>query len=184
MGKKSLENKIARKFIVDSRNNGITDQEIYHELSQQYFDKHEIALLITGTVKPENKSRYKIYNNVLLGLSGFFILFKLFITTNLIIQNEGQLSTHLLVLTFVLLFAGIMFMVAKYDGQSYRVGGILAISFFCQIIAHSANGIDILISTSIASIIAGLLFFLDKKLFPDYHPRKMKQDSNGEYILG
>ena len=25
---------------------------------------------------------------------------------------------------------------------------------------------------------------LDKKLFPDYRPNKMKQGNNGEYILG
>ena len=183
MGKKSLENKIARKFIVDSRNNGMTDQEIYHELSQQYFDKHEIALLIAGTVKPENKNKYKIYNNILLGFIGFFILFKLFIIINLIIQNGVQLLPHLFALTFVLLLAVVMYGIATYS-TPYRSYRFFIIYTFGFTIMHTADRIDMLISAVLGSIIVGLLYYLDKKLFSDYRPNKMKQDSNGEYILG
>jgi hypothetical protein len=68
MSKKSLDRKAAQKFIVDSRDNGKSDQDIYNELSQQYLDKKSVALLITGTVTTENKNKYKLYNNILLGL--------------------------------------------------------------------------------------------------------------------
>lgn len=41
MSKKSLDRKIAKKFIVDNRDNGKSDQEIYNELSQQYYDREQ-----------------------------------------------------------------------------------------------------------------------------------------------
>jgi hypothetical protein len=49
MSKKSLERKPAQKFIIESRQNDKTDQEIYNDMTQQYFDKKAVALIITGT---------------------------------------------------------------------------------------------------------------------------------------
>ena len=46
MTKKSLDYKVAKQFIIESRNNNISDQEIYNELVQRYFDKKGIAVLI------------------------------------------------------------------------------------------------------------------------------------------
>mgnify|MGYP003582726411 FL=1 len=182
MSKKSLDRKAAQKFIVDSRDNGKADQEIYNELSEQYYDKKSVALLITGTVTKENKKKYKVYNNILLGLLGLSILFKLLTVFSLTIQT-GQLWTLLLVL-IVPLFAGyFMYEIARYNGPIYRFCGMLTIAGFLQTIGKAENGTDILINIIFAGAVAGLSFYLDSKMFPDYSPKNLKKDSNGEYIL-
>lgn len=182
MSKKSLDRKAAQKFIVDSRDNGKADQEIYNELSQQYYDKKSVALIITGTVTTENKSKYKVYNNILLGLLGLSILFKLLTVFSLTIQT-GQLWTLFLVLV-VPLFAGyFMYEIARYNGPIYRFCGMLTIAGFLQTISKAENGTDILINVIFAGAVAGLSFYLDSKMFPNYSPKNLKKDSNGEYIL-
>jgi hypothetical protein len=54
---------------------------------------------------------------------------------------------------------------------------------FMQTIVKSEGGTDILINLVFASAIAGLSFYLDSKMFPDFSPKNLKKDSNGEYIL-
>ena len=180
MRKKLLDRKAAQKNIIENRENGKTDQEIYNELSQQYYDKKAVALLITGTVTSENKKKYKIYNNILLGLLGLSILFKLLTVFSLTIQS-GQLWTLLLVL-IVPLFAGFfMYEIARYNAAIYRFCGMLTIVGFLQTIGKAENGTDILINIIFAIAVAGLSFYLDSKMFPDYSPKNLQMDSNGEY---
>lgn len=104
MSKKSLNRKDAQKYIIVSRDNGKTDQEIYNELSEQYYDKKSVAILITETITSENKKKYNIYNNILIGLIGLAILFKLFMVFSLTIQS-GELWILLFAL-FIPLLAG------------------------------------------------------------------------------
>ena len=182
MSKKSLDRKAAQKFIVDSRDNGKTDQEIYNELSQQYYDKKSVALLITGTVTTENKNKYKVYNHILLGLLGLAILLRILLVFSLTIQT-GQLWTLLLVFIVPLFAAYFAYEIAHYNGPIYRFCGIMTIAGFLQTVGKSEGGTDILINLVFAGAIAGLSFYLDSKMFPDYSPKNLKKDSNGEYIL-
>jgi hypothetical protein len=183
MSKKSLHRKVAQKFIFDSRDNGKSDQEIYNELSQQYYDKKGITLLITGTVKTENKKKYKKYNNLLLGLLGLSILFKLLIVFSLTIQT-GKLWTLFLVLIVPLFTGYFMYEIARYNGPIYRFCGILTIAGFMQTIGNAENGMDILINLIFAGAVAVLSFYLDSKMFPDYSPKNLQKDQKGDYILG
>ncbi|WP_276974125.1 hypothetical protein [Flavobacterium filum] len=182
MSKKSLDRKAAQTFIVDSRDNGKTDQEIYNELSELYYDKKSVALLITWTVTTENKKKYKVYNNILLGLLGLSILFKLLTVFSLTIQT-GQIWTLLLVLIVPLLAGYFMYEIARYNGPIYRFCGMLTIAGFLQTIGKAENGTDITINLIFAGAVAGLSFYLDSKMFPNYSPKNLKKDSNGEYIL-
>ena len=182
MSKKSLDRKAAQKFIVDSRDNGKTDQEIYNKLSQQYYDKKSVALLITGTVTTENKNKYKVYNNILLGLLGLAILLRILLVFSLTIQT-GQLWTLLLVFIVPLFAVYFAYEIARYNAPIYRFCGIMTIAGFMQTIGKSEGGSDILINLVFAGAIAGLSFYLDSKMFPDFSPKNLKKDSNGEYIL-
>lgn len=182
MNKKSLDRKVAHKFIVDSRNNGKTDQEIYNELSQQYYDKKSVALLITGTVTTENKNKYKVYNNILLGLLGLAILFRILLVFSVTIQT-GQLWTLILVFIVPLFAAYFAFEIARYNGPIYRFCGIMTIAGFFQTVGKSESGTDVLVNLFFAGAITGLSFYLDSKMFPNFSPRNLKIDSNGEYIL-
>jgi len=182
MNKKSLDRKNAHKFIVESRENGKTNQEIYNELSQQYFDRKSVALMITGTVTTENKNRYKVYNNILLGLLAVSIIFKLLIVFNLTIQT-GEPWMYLLILIVPLFSGYFMYEIARYNGPIYRMCGLLTIAGFLQTIGKSDNSTDVLISIVFAGSVAGLSFYLDSKMFPDYSPKNLVKDTDGEYVL-
>jgi hypothetical protein len=182
MSKKSLDTKTAQKFIVESRDKGIADQDIYNELSLQYYDKKSIALLITGTVTTENKNKYKIYNNILLGLLGLVILLRILRVLSLTIET-GQLWTLLFVLIVPFFTAFFVYEIARYNASIYRLCGIFTILGSLQTITKLDGAADILITLAITGSIAGLSFFLDSEMFPDYSPKKLKKDSNGEYIL-
>jgi predicted neutral ceramidase superfamily lipid hydrolase len=182
MSKKSLDRKSAQKFIIDSRTNQKTDQEIYNELSQLYYDKKSLALIITGTVKPENKNKYKLYNNILLGLLCLVIISRLILVFNLTIET-GQPLMLLLAFIVPLFSAYFAYEIARYNAPVYRICGIMTIVGFIQTVGKLEGGTDILISLIFTSLIAGLSFYLDSKMFPDFSPKNLKKDDNGEYIL-
>jgi hypothetical protein len=182
MIKKSLDRKAAQRFIVFNRDNGKTDQEIYYELTQQYYDKKSIALLITGTVTSENKKKYRVYNNILLVLLGLSIFSKVLTILSLTIQT-GQLLALLLVFIVPIFTVYFLYEIARYNGQIYRFCGLLAIANFFQTIGKVENITDIFIHIVFTGAVVGLSFYLDSKMFPDYSPNNLKKDSNGEYIL-
>lgn len=182
MSKKSINRKVAQKFIVDNRDNGKTDQDIYNELSQQYYDKKSIALLITGTVTTENKKKYKRYNNILLGLLGLAVMFKLLAVFSLTIQTS-QLWVLLLVLIVPFWTCYFIYEVSRYNAPIYRFCGLLTIVGFFQSIGNSESSEDILINLFFTVAVVGLSLYLDSKMFPNYSPKNLKKDSNGEYIL-
>jgi hypothetical protein len=100
MGKRSIDVKATRQFITENRAQGKTDQEIYNELSQEYYDKKNIALLITGTPTEEKKQQYGIYNKILLGLLGLSVMFK-FLYVMSLITSTGSPALLLLILVKV-----------------------------------------------------------------------------------
>jgi hypothetical protein len=183
MNKESLNEKTARRFIIDGRNSGKTDQEIYHELSQKFYDKKTIALLIAGTVTAEKKGKYKMYNNVLLVLIGVFVLFKAVATFNSI-EGTNDLWFFLVSTIVIFLLAGyIMYEIARYNGPIYRVCGLFTILILLQSIMNTESVFEFLINVLIFTAIACLSFYLDRKMFPNYRYKKLKKDSNGEYIF-
>ena len=181
MSKKSLDIKAAQKFIVESRDSGITDREIYNELSQRYFDKKTVALLIIATVKTENKNKYRTYNNILIGLLGLAFLLHILFVFSMTIQLE-PLWTLLHVFLFPLLAVGFAYEIARYR-PVYRYCGIMAIAVFINSISIYDIGTNIFINLVFAVAIAGLSFYLDRKIFPNFSTKNIMKDSNGEYIL-
>jgi len=182
MSKKSLDRKKAQKFIVEQRANGKSDQEIYDELTQQYYDKKEVALFIAGTATEENKRKYKIYNNTLLIFLLAAILLRILSVFGMTLQT-GQLWTLLFVFIVPVFAALFAHGVAMYQAPIYRFCGIMTILGFLKAMSSLESGIDIFINFIFTVAIAGLAFYLDSKLFPNYRPRSLKTDSNGEYIL-
>ena len=183
MSKKTLDIKTARKFIIDGRNTGKTDQEIYDELSQEFYDKKTIALLIRGTVTNEKKNKYKIYNNVLLGLIGIFVLSKALGIFRLV-EATADVWIFLLLTTVIFLLAGyFMYAIAKYDGHIYRICGLLISLSLVQQVMAAENGFEIFVCVFLSTAIACLAFYLNKKMFPNYNYRKLKKDNTGEYIF-
>lgn len=89
----------------------------------------------------------------------------------------------LLVLVVPLFTAYFMYEIARYDRPSYRFCGFLTIIGFLRTIGHLDNGRDILIDLLFVGIVAGLSFYLESQMLPDYSPKYLMKDSNGEYIF-
>jgi len=186
MSKKTLDVKTARKFIIDGRNSGKTDQEIYHELSKTFYDKKTIVSLITGTVTVEKKNKYKMYNNILLGFIVIFVIFKI-LSTFFLIEQTREIWIILLPLIILFLCAGyFMYEIARYYGPIYRVCGIITfVTLFPSIRNTIDAGSDVewIVNVILSIAIVFLSFYLEKKMFPNYRLRNLKKDDDGEYIL-
>jgi hypothetical protein len=190
MKKKSVDRKAVQRTIMDGRASGKTDQEIYYELSQEGYDKKAIALLVTGTVTAENKAKYKTYNNLLLALIGLTIILKVLMV---FASSNGEVS---LLLVFIAPLINVLFFIgiAQYNAPVYRICGALTIvSLFVsganealrllETADGSPNVMDIFVGLVLSALIVGFCFYLDRKLFPNFRPSKLKKDGNGEYIL-
>ncbi len=182
MGKTSIDRKAILPIIDDCRDKGKSDQEIYFDLIEKYYDKKGIALLITGTTTPKNKEKFKALNNLLVGLLGSSIILKiLMILTMSIVARQAWL----LILVFVApLFSGyFMYEIARYNGPIYRMCGLITIATFLQSIQQINNATDAILNIAFVAAIVGLSFYLDGKLFPDYSPSNLKKDDSGEFVL-
>lgn len=171
MSKKSLHVKTVQKFIVDNRDNGKSDQDIYNELTQQYYDKKSIAFLITGTVTAENKKKYMIHNNTLLGLLGLYMLFEILFIFRLTIQ-AGQ-PWALLMLGSLLIVGYFMYEISRYYRLFYKFCGVMVIAEFLRKISEGVDQINFLINLFFVVSIAGFSFYLGEKMFPDYNPEDL-----------
>lgn len=180
MSKKSLDGKAASLYIIENRNNGMTDQDIYTNLSQEYYDKKAVAILIKGTLTDEIKETYKLYNNILIGLLGLSIFFKLILVLNLAVET-GELWTLVLMLFVPIINIFLIFGVVRYQIPIYRLCGFFSIIGLMQTINHGANFWETIFSLIYASLIAGIAFYLDSKLSPNYGPNSIEKDDTGEY---
>jgi len=182
MNKKSFNKITVKKSIIESRANGKTDQEIYNELTQKYYDKKGIALFIPATATIENKNKYKLYNDVLLGAIGVVILLKIITIFSLSLAS-GQMWALLFIFIVPLMNIYFFYEIARYNGQVYRICGMLTIAGFLQSISKLETGFDFLLTFIFTAVITGLSFYLDAKMFPNYKPTNLKKDNNGEYII-
>lgn len=183
MAKKSINRKAIQQSIHEGRALGKSDQELYEALTQTYFDKKAVALFITGTVTAELKDKYKLYNNILIGLLGLSVLFKFYVILSIGIQH-GKSAALFLLLLFPLLSIYFMYELARYNASMYRVCGILALFGLNRIIKHLDNPTDIAINLVFTIAVVGLAFYLDHKMFPKYRPMSLKKNEQGEYELG
>ncbi|HTA84555.1 MAG TPA: hypothetical protein VK783_16545 [Bacteroidia bacterium] len=183
MSKKSLDRKAATLFVIANRTIGKTDQEIYTLLAEQYYDKKAIILLITSTVTPENKKKYKTYNVLLLGLIGITILFKILTILFLSITTTNALYLPFLIFLPILNIY-FFYEINRYNGAMYRILGLLTIAGILQGFGFKREeGWVLTINLMLCIVVAGLAFYLDRNMVPDYRPNSLKKDVNGEYII-
>ncbi len=182
MSKKSIDRKSARKFIIENRNEGKTDQEIYEDLSQLYYDKKSLALLITGTPTQENIAKYSIYNFALIALLVGVGVLKVFVVAGLSLA-AGQPLALLLVFLVPIVNVYFIYEFIRYSAPAYRICGALAIVSFLQSLSNMSGAMDFISTLVLTGGIAALSFYLDDKLFPNYAPKKLTKDEKGDYMF-
>ena len=185
MNKISLDYNAAEKFIQESRDSGKTDQEIYNELSQQYYDKKSIALLIVGTATAEQKKKYKQLNLLLLGLIGIYVVL---VVLYMFSKCEAPSDLwYIIPFSAVLLSAAGFFIygIARNILHYYRMCAIFTILFSFQggRVWNLASVIETIVTLVFVIAIVFLSIYLSKKMFPNSKHRKLKRDENGEYIF-
>jgi hypothetical protein len=183
MTKKSLNKKEAIKTIQDTIQVNTPRQEILNELSEQYYDKTTISVLIASTIDPQTKEKYTTLNNLLLGLLALTIIAKILVGIVLF----SSLSPFLIPIAFVLPILTIWFAleVSKFKGYIYNILGMLAIaSIFNSIGNIGESGIYGIIDVVLVITICGLSFYLGNKMFPNYGFFGPKKDTEGNFLLG
>ena len=161
MSKKSINKKEVNKSIQEKVNQGISRTEILNELSEIYFDKKTLSLLIAAIPDPTRKEKYKLLNlaQVSIGLTPFAILMPII---NIYFALE----------------------VSKYKGYIYNILGLLTIAGILNTMTQlNESGLYGIADLIFGLLIAGLAFYLGNKLFPNYGLRGPKKNTNGEIIL-
>lgn len=182
MSKKSINQQEIAETVTLEREKGKTDQEIYNLLTSEYYDKKGVALAITGTVKTELKEKYKLHNNLLIGLLVVGAITKVLAVFGLAAAESAWfLLLVFLAPLFNLIFA---YYIARYQASIYRFCGLLTlINSFRVLTMDGVTETDIIVTLAFAAAIAALSFYLDINMFPDYKPGSLQKDENGEYIL-
>ena len=176
-----MDQKTAKKIIDDRRSEGKTDQQIYAELSDHYDNKKNLALLITGTATVQNRAKYKLYNNILIGLLGLTLLFRL--TGAFSLVAGGEILGFVISLVGILLPALFIYGFIHYMGAMYRLCGILTVLAIVQLLARANFDGLVMIDLIILVSMAFLSFYLGSKMFPNFSPGKLRKDENGAYLL-
>jgi hypothetical protein len=179
---KRVDKRVIQNFVVEKREIGKTDQEIYTELTKRYNDKKSIAIIITGTPTKSDKAKYKIYNYILIYTLAISVILRLLGFVSVALNEHNTYSLFLLILIPLIPFYFIR-EIYRYNAGIYPVCGLLYIATSINAITEPKSGIDAIINLVFVLIIGGLTFFLYKKLFPKYSPRKLKKNTSGDYIL-
>ena len=183
MTKKSINRKEVVKTIETRLQENIPRKEILEELSEQYFDKKTISTLIASTPDNQTKEKFMILNNILLGLLILTIVFKILVAITLF----SSISLYLIPIAFLIPIFSIWFAfeVSKFKGYIYNLLGLFAIISIFKVLGNlGESGTFGLIDIIIVVAIAGLSFYLGKKIFPNYGLFGPKKDSDGNVILG
>ena len=182
MTKKSINRKELIQVIEEKLESKISREEILKELSEQYFDKKTIAMMIASMPNLERKERFKVHNNVLLGLLVFIIFIKLSTGITLL----SSVSVYLIPVAFLFPIVTIWLAVEvyHYKGYIYRAIGLLAIASALNTLAN-LNTAEFLSQIGIISslTIAAYSFYIGYNLFPNYGMFGPKKDHEGNPLL-
>lgn len=183
MAKKSLNRKAATAFIIDSRDKGISDKEIYDQLKEEYYDKKVIALTITGTPTKADKEKYRLSNSILLALLLITAVIKV-VYIILLSMVLKEIWLNVLILVAPLLNVLFFYEIYKYSASIYRLCGLMTIISLVNMITKPSDNMDINIASALLGIaVIVLCFYLDRNLFPNFSPYNMRKDNNGDYLV-
>lgn len=182
MKKKSINTKQVNKLIETRINEGKPRNEILEELSETYFDKKTLATLIAMTPEIERKKKYKIYNDILLGLLILTIILKVLIGVLLL----ANVSIYAIPFAFLMPLLAVFFAieVSRLKAYIYRVLGLMAIVSIGDSLGNLENfNFWFILDISIGVGITFLAFYLGNQMFPNYGFSGPKKDEKGNILL-
>ena len=193
-----------RQLIKEAQANGQTNKEIYNRLTEEYEDEETIARFIATMLKPKDKKKHCLYNSILLGFTVIVVLFNLWV-----IKNSPFLPADVEFLRF--LCSSSFMAMLWYVGGSYMLTYVIVLSLICKkritsyvFLMYTCSYLifcfllDVFVTWTfkwgiywlyLAIDILSIVFiiflarFFQRKIFPDYRYRKLKEDEEGEYIF-
>jgi len=190
--------KEVRQLIREAQIRGETNKDIYNYLVKEYRDKKTIAELIVTTVKPKDKKKQHLYISIQLAFTAIILLFNVWL-----IHQSTDLSfiyfwdslylrssiTHLIIPIVVLIFV-IPFKenvrnrpFTFYGYWMYIFSCLMIYILFYTGILMGKYWLYVGIDLFLIFFTIFLARFFQRKIFPDYRYRKLKQDDEGEYIF-
>ncbi len=183
-----MNQKMAKETIEQRRGEGKSDQQIYNELAEHYANKKNLALLITGTATSEDKNRFRLYNNLLIGLLTITLLLRLLSSFQLV--QAGEFPGFLIIVAAIMP-ALFIYGISQHLAPMYKLCGILSVLGIITILATWGTGaltgegsLNKLVDLVLVVPIAILSFYLAGKMFPKFNPGKLQSDGKDGYILG
>lgn len=193
MTKSSLNGSVTRKYIIENRELGKSDLEIFNELSELYFDKQTIASLIKLTPNVEQRNRYKTPNTILSVLMGLSIILELSNIISCFIASDNFFFAN----SFVLMNFLFIYWIFHFRTEVYAQCAVFNIFFILQYLLffgklHSQSWgavffghpyLYFALGTLISVAIIFLSFYLMRKLGYDRLGKKLPKDEQGNYIF-
>jgi len=174
--------KEALKSIQIRLEEGKPRKEILEELAGIYGSRSSLAELIARTPDPKKKEKYKLLNYIL----AFFLLLSAVGTVYAGIKSFAAEPVEAVIVTVItlLILTVLIIRVLRFNGYVY---GLLTFLILLAVITDLVNIPEWdkgdLIGISLLLAFAGLAYYLNRKIFPNYGIFGLKKDKNGEYLL-
>jgi len=164
MDSKSLTVKEVEIKIVQFRDIGKSDEDIYNELKDLYNGNYPLRMIIKGVITEIQKQKFKKINTlliILLGLVVFLRSYKLFyLYTSSVNLNAMAFCIFLIFLNFYFIFK-----LLKYWVRIYRIIGMIFTAFLVQSFFSTTDLIDKVFQIILSGSITFLSFYLAEKLY-------------------
>ncbi len=173
-----LDKKELKKRISEERSAGKTDQEIYNKLIETHKDRDEIVVLLTGSLKREDRKKIRIWNTILLVLIGLTIVSKALAVIGISLNSENLWS---LLFVFIISIMNVIFfyIVLNYKIQGYNFIATMSLLGLFNSFGKMGEGPSLFINLIVSVSIIGLSF----ALYMNNKPEIPKKDDNGNHIF-
>jgi len=179
--KKYIPTKELIKIVESDLIKGKSKNELFEELSIEYYESNTIAKAIA--MFPDNilKKKYNMFNTFLLLLIAIYVINKMFDICSYVLINP---VLGLIILAIYLpISLWIAMKIYRPRAYIYNIIGVLSILS----VLYSLKGFDgsspWVGSFMFSTLIAVLSYYIGSRMFPNYGFRGPKKDSEGKYIL-
>lgn len=172
-----MTKKEIRKLALQKIKEGKTQHKTFEELKgTSGIPSTELANIIKAIPTLALRNKYKILNDILIGLLGITFAFKIMTGILLIIENGVSWIPILFILPIINVF--LLWGVATYSGSTHRLVGVFGVLSLTNTISNLNEGFLAFIDFGILVAIIGLGYYLQSKLTPGYRTIKEKYLNN------
>jgi hypothetical protein len=175
-----------RRAVIEGRDQGKSDQEIYDDILADFSNTGLIVHVIKTTPTRSDIEKYKVYNNILIGLNAFWIpaFAVLVIIRSFQSGDFGLLWVYLSFLFFwaVLWYFFIISPLVNYNFRIYNQWFIVVLVAIIDFIRHPAFTTSSFVIAIYLALITIPTIFLRIKLFPK-SPLRQKMMKNADDIF-